>query len=204
MQIDARKIDDFKTERKNLLPPLPIVYRLVPILFYLSLLFTFVVGSTALWHSRVATQRYLSLVQQNAELQKKIEATKATRAELEKNIREASDLENWVLASMPLQPLVVGIIRSVAESDGATIVDLGLERDPQTPTQLRLTLTLSTDDDKHIERTLKVIQDLNYHEFSPTQSRVRGNLEYRASLLWRKPEGPTLSPQQRAKEIVNP
>jgi hypothetical protein len=205
MLIDARKIDDFKTERKDLMPALPLVYRLVPILFYLSVLFIGIVGSAALWHSRVATQRYQSVLGETAALQKKIEETKVLRLELEKSIREATDLENWVLASMPLQPLVVEIIRSVAQSETSTIVDLGLERDPETPSQLRLTLTLNTDSDKQIETTLKTIQEkLNYREFSPTQSMVRGNLEYRASLLWRKPEGPTLSPQDRADEIVKP
>ena len=205
MLIDARKIDDFKTERKDLMPPLPMVYRLVPILFYLSVLFIGIVGSTALWHSRVATQRYQSVLGETAALQKKIEETKTLRLELEKSIREATDLENWVLASMPLQPLVVEIIRSVAQSETSTIVDLGLERDPETPSQLRLTLTLNTESDKQIETTLKTIQEkLNYREFSPTQSMVRGNLEYRASLLWRKPEAPAPSPQDRAEEIVKP
>jgi cell division protein FtsB len=205
MLIDARKIDDFKTERKDLMPPLPMVYRLVPILFYLSLLFIGVVGSAALWHSRVATQRYQAVLKETAALQKKIDGAKASRSELEKSIREATDLENWVLASMPLQPLVVEIIRSVAQSENSTIVDLGLERDPETPSQLRLALTLNTDSDKQIESTLKTIQDkLNYREFSPTQSMVRGNLEYRASLLWRNPEGATPFPQKRAEEIVKP
>jgi hypothetical protein len=198
MLIDARKIDDFKTERKDLLPPLPIIYRLVPILFYLSLVFVGVVGSASVWHARVASTRYQTVVQETSELQKKIDAAKAARSSLEKGIREATDLENWVLASMPLQPLVVGIIRSVVE--GTTIVDLSLERDPETPSQLKLALTLNTESDKQIDETLKVIRELNYREFSPTQSMVKGNLEYRASLLWRKPDDKALTPEAREME----
>jgi len=202
MLIDARNIDDFKTERKDLMPPLPIVYRLVPILFYLSLLFVGVVGSAALWHSRAATQRYLAVVGEKEELQNKIEATKAAREGLQKNIVEARDLEKWVLASMPLQPLVVGIIRSMAPS--STIVDLSIIRDPETPSQLQLALTLSGEDDSQIDRTLAAIQDLNYREFSPTQAKVKGNLEYRATLLWRRPDSSKPTPQDRAKQIVQP
>lgn len=202
MLINARNIDDFKTERKDLLPALPVIYRLVPILFYLSLAFLAVVGSTAMWHARVALQRYQNVVLATSALQGKIDATKAARSELEKAIREATDLENWVLGSMPLQPLVVEIVRSMDE--GTTIVDLGIERDPETPSQLRLSLTLNSDSDKQIEETMQKVRLLDYREFSPTQSMVNGNYEYRASLLWRKPSGPMPSPQDRAKEIVQP
>lgn len=202
MLIGARKIDDFKTERKDLLPPLPVIYRLVPILFYLSVLFIAVVGSAAAWHSHVESGRYQSVVGDTTELQRKIGAAKAARAKLEEGIREATDLENWVLASMPLQPLVVGIIRSVG--DAATIVDLSLERDAETPSQLKLALTLNTDSDKQIDQTLNKIRELNYREFSPTQSMVKGNLEYRASLLWRKPDGSVPTPEGRAKEMATP
>lgn len=200
MLINARNIDDFKTERKDLLPALPVIYRLVPLLFYLSLAFLAVVGSTALWHARAASTRYQSLVLETAGLQKKIDATKAARSALEKDIREATDLENWVLASMPLQPLAVEIIRSMG--DDTTIVDLGIERDPETPSQLRLTLTLNNADDKQIDDTLKKIRELNYREFSPTQSTAKGNLEYRASLLWRKPGGRAQTPEERSNRII--
>lgn len=202
MLIDARKIDDFKTERKDLLPALPLVYRMVPILFYLSLLFLAVVGSSALWHSRVASQRYQTVVLESSSLQKKIDAAKTARADLEKGIREAADLENWVLASMPIQPLVVGIIRSMEED--SNIMELTLERDAETPSQLRLALTINTESDGQIDRTLKVIRDLSYREFSPTQSVDQGNVEYRASLLWRRPSEAAPLPEDRAMEVVTP
>jgi len=202
MLIDARKIDDFKTERKDLLPALPLVYRMVPILFYLSLLFLAVVGSSALWHSRVASQRYQTVVLESSFLQKKIDAAKTARADLEKGIREAADLENWVLASMPLQPLVVGIVRSMEED--SNIVELTLERDAETPSQLRLALTINTESDGQIDRTLKVIRDLSFREFSPTQSVDQGNVEYRASLLWRRSSEAPPMPEDRAMEVVTP
>ena len=202
MLLDARRIDDFKTERKDCMPPLPAIYRLVPILFYLSLLFVGVVGSTALWHSRTASERYQAVLLQTDELKKKIDASKAARSELQKGIVEARDLEKWVLASMPLQPLVVGIMRSMEQ--GSDIVDLSIVRDPETPSQLKLALTLSGENDKQIEQTLKKIQDLNYREFSPTQTKVKGNLEYRASLLWRKPGSKSPTPAERSGQIVEP
>lgn len=200
MLIDARKIDDFKTERKDLLPPLPMVFRLVPLLFYLSIIFFAVVGSVGVWHSRVAQDRRLSLLNETAALQQQIDQTKASRASLDEKTLEAIDLENWVLGSMPLQPLVVGIVRSIGEN--SYIANLSLERDPETPSQLKLALTLRTDSDAQLDATLKAIRELNYIDLSPTQSMVQGNLEYRATLLRNDKKGakpPT--PEDRQEEI---
>ena len=86
---------------------------------------------------------------------------------------------------MPLQPLVVAIVRSMAAN--SSIVELNLERDAETPSQLRLGLRLNTDSDKQLEDTLEVIRDMHYREFSPTQTRVRGDLDYKASMLWQNP-----------------
>jgi hypothetical protein len=202
MQIDARKIDDFKTERKDLLPPLPTIFRLVPLLFYLSIVFFAVVGSVGVWHSRVAQERRVSLLGETAALQAEIEQTKAARASLDDRALEAMDLENWVLGSMPMQPLVVEIMRSVGTN--SSIANLSLERDPETPSQLKLALTLRTDSDAQLDTTLAAIRKLNYIDLSPTQSMVQGNLEYRATLLRddRKEEVPT--PENRQEEILQP
>jgi len=202
MQITANEIDDLKTDRKDIMPPLPMVFRLVPILFYSAIAFSFIVGSVAFWNSRVATQRRDAIRQQIATINADIANTKASRAELEAKIREATDLEAWVLASMPLQPLVVAIIRSMAPN--SSIVELSLERDPETPSQLKLGLRLNSDSDKQLEQTLAKIEDMHYREFSPTQTRVRGDLDYRASLLWQNPFSKNQLPEERAQQFVTP
>ena len=201
MLIDARKIDDFKTERRDLLPPLPMIFRLVPLLFYLSLLFLVVVGSVALWHSRVASERYQTLVGDTGKLDAEIQALKASRNALDDQTLEAMDLENWVLGSMPLQPLVVAIMRSIGED--SSIVDLSLERDPETPAQLKLALTLRAGNDNQLETTLEAIRALGYRDLSPTQSLEKGNLEYRATLL-RDAKGRMPTPEQRKQEVRQP
>jgi hypothetical protein len=203
MQIDARKIDDFKTERKDLLPPLPTIFRLVPLLFYLSIVFFAVVGSAGVWHSRMAEDRRLSLLSETSSLQAEIAQTKAARVALDDQVLEAMDLENWVLGSMPLQPLVVEIIRSIGEN--SSIANLSLERDPETPSQLKLALTLRTDSDAQLDATLNAIRKLNYIDLSPTQSMVQGNLEYRATLLRDDRKTRKLpTPEDRKAEILQP
>jgi cell division protein FtsB len=202
MQIVADQIDDLKTDRKDIMPALPMVFRVVPILFYGALAFLIVIGSLAFWNMRVATQKRDAIKQRITSLQTEIATTKADRAALEVKIREATDLEAWVLASMPLQPLIVAIVRSMDPQ--SSIVDLKLERDTETPSQLRLGLRLNTNSDQQLEDTLEVIRRMNYREFSPTQTRVRGDLDYRASLLWQNPHRKMPSPSERAQEIVQP
>lgn len=202
MQIVADQIDDLKTDRKDIMPALPMVFRIVPILFYGALAFLVVIGSLAFWNMRVATQKRDAIKQRITSLQTEIATTKADRAALEIKIREATDLEAWVLASMPLQPLIVAIVRSMDPQ--SSIVDLKLERDTETPSQLRLGLRLNTNSDQQLEDTLEVIRRMNYREFSPTQTRVRGDLDYRASLLWQNPHRKMPSPSERAQEIVQP
>lgn len=195
MLISASPIDDLKTDRKDIIPALPLVFRLVPILFYCAVGFLVVVGSVALWNARVATQQRDAIKARITQLQSEIAATKTSRASLEARIREATDLENWVLASMPLQPLVVEIVRSM--SPQSSIVELRLERDAETPSQLRLGLRLNTESDKQLEDTLAAIRAMHYREFSPTQTRVRGDLDYKASLLWQNPHSKTQTPEER-------
>jgi len=200
MQIAAEQIDDLKTDRKDVMPPLPMVLRLVPILFYGAIGFAVVVSTVALWNGRVAGQKRDAIRQKIEGLNTEIAATKSNRAALEAKIREATDLENWVLASMPLQPLVVEIIRSMAPN--SSIVELSLERDAETPSQLRLGLRLNTDSDKQLDQTLAAIKNMHYREFSPTQTRVRGDLDYKASLLWQNPytKGKGQLPEERAQQ----
>jgi len=202
MQIAASQIDDFKTDRKDIMPPLAMVFRLVPILFYGALAFMVVISGVALYQSRVATQRRDAIQQKVASLKADIAELKTDRAALEARIREATDLENWVLASMPLQPLIIAIVRSMAPN--SSIVELKLERDAETPSQLKLGLRLNTDSDKQLEDTLQVVRDMHYREFSPTQTRVRGDLDYKASLLWQNPHTTQQTPEERAQQSVEP
>jgi hypothetical protein len=189
------KIDDFKTDRKGIAPPLPMVMRLVPLLFYLSLLFLVVVGTVSSIHAKFSSDHRGTLLGRIETLKKEIEEVKKEKTTLESEIKEAMDLEAWVLASVPLQPLVVSIIRSMGPQ--SEIVDFTLERDAETPSQLRVGLKLNTASDKQIEQTLEVVRGMNYREFNPTQTRVQGNLDYKASLLWQDPHGKRQTPEER-------
>jgi hypothetical protein len=195
MLINETRIDDFKTDRKGITPPLPMVMRLVPLLFYLSLLFLVVVGTVSSLHAKFSSDHRGTLLGRIENLKREIEGVKTEKSALESEIKEATDLEAWVLASIPLQPLVVSIIRSMGPQ--SEIVDFTLERDAETPSQLRVGLKLNTASDKQIEQTLEVVRGMDYREFNPTQTRVQGNLDYKASLLWQDPQGKRQTPEER-------
>jgi hypothetical protein len=202
MQISGNRIDDFKIDRKDIMPPLPMIFRLVPILFYLSLVYCAVIGSVSFWHLRVATNLRDETRLRGQQVQQSIASTKAARAALEEKIRVATNLESWVMASMPLQPLVVAIIRSM--SPQTDLVDLIIERDVETPSQLKLAMRMNTDSDEQLAKTLEVIKSMDYREVSPTQTMERGELSYRASLVWQNPGEGGITPEQRGKEVVAP
>jgi cell division protein FtsL len=187
MQVLANEIDDFKTERKDILPPLPQVFRLVPILFYLSLIFVVLISAIAAVHTKVANDRLNDARKRVADLKTEIEGLKTQRSNLEAQIRGAAELEGWVMAAAPIQPLVVAISESMDARLQSTIVELKLERDVESPSQLKLGLRLNTTSEDQLQRTLEAVRSLGFLEFSPTQSMVRGDLDYRATLLWQQP-----------------
>jgi cell division protein FtsB len=187
MQVLANEIDDFKTERKDILPPLPQVFRLVPILFYLSLIFVVLIGAIAAVHTKVANDRLNDARSRVAALKQEIGSLETDRAKLEAEIRGAAELEGWVLAAAPIQPLVAAICESMDARLQSTIVELKLERDVESPSQLKLGLRLNTTSEDQLQKTLEAVRNLGFLEFSPTQSMVRGDLDYRATLLWQLP-----------------
>ncbi len=200
MLIAETKVDDFKTDRKDIAPPLPMVMRFVPILFYLSVLFLVVVGTVASLRTKLSYDQLTAVQNRIEKLKGQIEESKKARAALETDIIEAQEMEAWVLASMPLQPLVVEIARSIVPP--AELVNLSIERDAETPSQLRLNLKLNTDSDKQLDKTLEVIGARNYREFNPTQTRAQGHLDYKASLLYDSSERRTQTPEERKESRI--
>lgn len=157
MQISASYIDDFKTARKDLLPPLPMPLRVVPILFYGAVLFLVAIGILASLHKKSAVERVESAQQRLSDMKSEIAGLENTEKNLATEISEARDMEAWVLASMPVQPLIVNIMRSM-KSD-SSVVRLSLERDPENPAQLKLELRMKADSDAQLEETLSVIRN---------------------------------------------
>ncbi|MEI6032695.1 MAG: hypothetical protein WCS65_00260 [Verrucomicrobiae bacterium] len=183
MQITDRHIDDFKSDRKGITPPLPMVLRLVPILFYGSIAIAVILSSLFFLQFRLAIQKRDGHKAQASALNAERDESKTQRTALEAQIKRATDIQNWVESSRPLQPLVVEIARSMAQK--SSIADLQLERMPDDPSQIRLGIKIGTDSTKQLDLTMEKIALLDYRAFSPTREFGRGELDYKAILVRR-------------------
>ncbi|TSA37387.1 MAG: hypothetical protein D4R65_00905 [Verrucomicrobiaceae bacterium] len=186
MQINDRQIDDFKSDRKDITPPLPLVLRLVPILFYCSIAVAVVFCSIFFIQFRMGIAKRDNHKAQTAVLNAQTQASRNDRAALEAQIKKATDIQEWVRGSLPLQPLVVEITRSMAPR--SSILDMRIDRSADDPSQLKLNLKIGTDSTKQLDITTERIAALDYRAFSPTRELGRGELDYKATLVRRNTE----------------
>ncbi len=185
MQIAGRKIDDLKFDRKGISPPLPILFRLVPLLFYCSIAVTVILSSIYFIQFRLAVQKRDGHKAQTVTLGRDTQATRNERTALEAQIKIATDIEAWVTGSRPLQTLIVEIGRSMSQR--SSIVDLKLARDAEAPAQLKMAIKLGTESTKQLDFTLEKIAGQKYRAFSPQQTLGRNELDYNATLVWQDP-----------------
>lgn len=194
MQISAKQIDDFKTERKDITPPLPIVLRLVPILFYCLIAVTIILSTIFFVQFRMAAQRRDMLLASASALNMAANDVRTQRTALELEITRATDVEAWVSGSRPIQPLVVAITRSLNER--SSILSLRLDRDPELPSQLQMGLRLGTDTTEQLDFTLEKVAEQEYRAFSPQRTLGLGEVDFRATLVRQNSRPSSLSPLQ--------
>lgn len=193
MQLSGKFIDDFKSDRKGISPPLPPYFRLIPIGFYLAIVASIVLNGLFLIRYGQAQQDKQDAIQQNTKVQDDLRNTQAMRKNLEGQAKKASDIAAWISASRPLQPLVVEIARSI-EPD-ASLVDLKLTRDGDNPAQIVLAMRLGAETTRQLDLTLNKIGDQHFRAFSPQQNLVKGEIDYKATLLYQDPSrGQTATP----------
>jgi hypothetical protein len=181
MLITEREIDDFKSDRKDITPPLPVVLRLVPLLFYCSIAVAVILSSIFAIQFQLAVQKRDNHKARTAALGSETQDARNQRAALEAQIKKATDIQSWVASSRPIQPLIVEITRSMAPR--SSIVDLRLDRETDNPSQIKMSLSMGTDSTKQLDLTVEKIAALNYRAFSPTQTLGRGELDYKATLV---------------------
>ena len=183
MQINDRQIDDFKNDRKDITPPLPLVLRLVPILFYCSIAVAVIFCSIFFIQFRVGIAKRDNHKAQTAVLNAQTQASRNERAALEAQIKKATDIQDWVQGSLPIQPLLVEITRSMGPK--ASLLEMRVERSTDDPSQIRLDLKIATDSTKQLDTTMERIASLDFRAFSPTRELGRGELDYKATLVRR-------------------
>jgi hypothetical protein len=182
MLIPRRVLHDLKTERGDIAPPLQPYLRLVPIAFYLGAAASIVLSAVfafQLFRERGQLEQWK---QRAAENQTQLDHTKLERTKLEGTAKRASDFVGWVEGSRAVQPLVVAITRSVDEKSSLT--EVGLTRDADNPTQIKLALKLLTSDARQLDRTLEAIERAGFRPYSARQTQAKGVIDYQATLIW--------------------
>ena len=182
MQIHGKPIDDFKSERKGIAPPLPVALRMVPILFYLSIVCGILMNGIFALQFAEATRAREDATKELSSAKADLAKVANERKALEAEVKRATDVATWIESSRPIQPLVVSITRSIAPE--TNIIDLRLERDPDNPAQLKLALRLTGDSTKQLDLILERIAAEKYRIYTPQQALVRGEIEYKATLVW--------------------
>jgi len=185
MQITERHIDDFKSDRKDITPPLPVILRLVPLLFYCSIAVAVILSSLFFIQFQLAIKKRDSHTVQAGSISTQIQDARNQRTALESQIKKATDIQSWVAGSRPIQPLLVEIIRSMGPR--SSIVDLRLDRSAENSAQIKMSLKMGTDSTKQLDRTVEKISLMNYRAFSPVQTLGRGELDYKATLVHQDP-----------------
>jgi len=175
---------DIKTPRLDAAKRLPPFWAIIPIAFYAVLLYCAYANFTAYLGYREALQNrdtWKAGLAEQRQIKDKYDAEKA--AVLKEKAR-AEKLAQWVEGTRTLQPITIAVARSMpAES---TIGQLALERSPDLPSQIILTLTVNNGTVEDVSRIQQSISNLSYHPFNAQQNRTGDVLEYKTMLVWQQ------------------
>ena len=181
MNVNDLLSHDLKSERGNLSDGLPSYYRLVPVLFYLTVVTS--IASVAYFSMQIrnfADERDSEQLRLN-DLKMVTSGLAADKFEIEQENVRAEAVGKWIETAQGLQPLVASLARSMKQS--ASIDMMSLKRNPELPPQIFLTLKLNGDVQEQIDLSMQAVREMNYRSFSAKQSQGEGILEYNATLL---------------------
>ncbi|MDG1854382.1 MAG: hypothetical protein P8I97_09490 [Verrucomicrobiales bacterium] len=183
--MSAKPFHDIKTERQDITRPLPRVLILVPVMFCISCVAA--IALNLLFFFKIKESEAAKV-----EWHEKIEEETLRKSETEKQIglikdedRRAKDMYDWVEGSRQIQPLAVGVARSMSVK--SSIEELSLVRGMENPHQIRIGLDFVNGGQKQLDSTLSAINDLGYRAYSANQTSGQGGqVDYQATLIWQK------------------
>jgi hypothetical protein len=181
MVIPKHIVDDFKTNRKDITPPLPYILRLVPLCFYLSIVAAVVLCSVFLLQIAVATDNIQKDTRATESILAEAKQTDEQRGKLEARIIQATDLQAWAEGSLPVQPLAVSAARSI--ESGSMLSDLRIDRDSGAPSSIRFGMRVAATSPDQIERTTTALTDQAYRVVQPQRTLSEGQIDFRATLV---------------------
>jgi hypothetical protein len=173
---------DFKSPRNDNSRRLPGSMRIVPIMFYIVTL-----GALFSIFNNMKSMREYDERKALAESQRDEDtAAKASLdtelVALNKEQQLAEQVAKWVEGTRVVQPITVAVARAVGTE--TFISDLMLERSPDVPSQVNLSIRLSNAGQPETEKINSALGRLRYRTHSPTVDRSGEEVEYRTMLVW--------------------
>lgn len=177
---------DIKTERRDVSSGLPQGLKIVPVLFYITM-----VACTALYcfFETSRNQAEHELVKWRDAATKFNQET-ASIAQERKVIETANTWANgvakWLEGAHNLQPLLVALGRGVGAD--ATISEVLMTRNTEIASQIQFTLKMNDVTSQVLDRTLEGIRKLDFRAYSAQQQKEGDTLDYNAILVFQPGE----------------
>ena len=177
---------DLKSQRAEISHGLPPVYKIVPLLFYVSMIGCSAAMGWLELERRKAVVEARSFSAQDATYKGESARLAKDRAQVEILNKRATEVAKWVEGALNLQPVCVAVSR--ATGNDATISELSLTRNPELPSQVHLELKMNNADSAVMDATLQGIRGLDFRAYSAQQSKEIDQLDYKATLVWQNPQ----------------
>lgn len=182
MSVPAYSIDDLKTERADIAPPLPQIARLIPLLFYVSVFGAILLTGLFTVRLVAASKARDEWIAKEKISKQELLKIQGERKSLEGQAKRASDLQIWTDSARALQPLVVDLARGI-ESD-SSLVEIRIVRDKEDSKQLKFSTRISANSLTQIDQLVNRLQGAGYRTYSPEQKATKSEIDYQTTLIW--------------------
>lgn len=186
-------IHDLKTERADVGQPLPAALRLLPVLFFSSVSGAIAMSAYSFWQIKVAEENEHKA--QEAEAGQKAETKRLDEdsAAVDKEVRNANEVKDWLIGTNQVQPLIKVICSSMTQE--STISQITLARRDEMAAHVQMAMTINSAHGQQQVDTLRtaVSGALGYHSYSDNITNKDRKTEVSFDCTWIKSDTPDLS-----------
>ena len=173
---------DIKTPRLDSSKRLPSAFSAVPLLFYVTLLLGGYLNVTSYLGYRKSVQDRDTWKQFQTEQQAAKANYDTEKAAVVEEKNRAEKFAQWVEGTRSMQPIGVAIARCLPPA--VTIGEMALERSPELPSQIILTMQINNGSLEELSKIQQSITSQNYRPYNSQQSKSGETLEFHTMLVW--------------------
>lgn len=181
---------DLKTERTSVGQPLPPALRVLPVVFFASILGAIGISAYSFWQIGIAEKKTALAIENKASEEAGKKKLEAEEVEINKEVKNAEEVRDWLAGTNQLQPLVTTITRSMTPE--STISQLTLARREEMSAHVAMALEINSASGQQqldMVRT-SVVGALGYNSYAEniqTKDKTNG---FTFDCIWIKNENP--------------